>query len=289
MSVFTARDHEILTALDRCPLTAGQFLKLSRTFSRPFGAERVLRRRMTKLEHSGLVRRATYTALAGRGTPNYYLLTPFGHRMLHGPDSPQPTKRFGQPLGPASHRHAWSLAELIVHLWIAASRLGAEVGGFCRENSVALSDGDHTIYPDCAFQLLRTGSEPFSYFVELDNSTERLASGKDVDSWERKIRVYDAVRKRTATRFRVLVITTKSADRLAHILALARRFTTNPQRTLLCGAPLDMFLQTEDALTQPLFCDHRGQAVPLLSPPPSPRNDTQTQPPARAIAQVKLS
>jgi hypothetical protein len=287
LSIFTARDHEILSALDRCPLTAAQFLKLSQTFSRPFGAERLVRRRLTKLEQSGLVRRATYTALAGRGTPNYYLLTPLGHRMLHGPDSPPPAKRFGQPLGPASHRHAWSLSELIVHLSVAAHRLGVQVGGFCRENSVALTDGEHTIYPDCAFQLHLTGRESFSYFVELDNSTERLASVKDIDSWERKIRVYDAVRARSTTRFRVLVFTTKSADRLTHILVLARRLVSNSQRTLVCGTTLDTFLQTQQPLTDPVFLNHRGQALSLLPAQAGQRSETQPQLIGSAIADVK--
>lgn len=62
ITVLTARDLDLLTALDRCPLTADQTVKLSRTFSLPFPGDRLLRRRMTKLAQSGLVRRATYTA-----------------------------------------------------------------------------------------------------------------------------------------------------------------------------------------------------------------------------------
>jgi plasmid maintenance system antidote protein VapI len=269
ITLLTARDTELLTALDRCPLTAAQLIKLSHTFAVPFRCDRLLRRRMTKLGESGLVRRATYTALAGRGgTPNYYLLTPLGHRMLHGPDAALPAKRFGRPLAPASHFHTHALAEVIVHLVVAAHRAGAEMIGFCRENAVALNDGQATIYPDSAFQLVRPNGEQFSYFVELDNSTERLATEKNTESWQRKIRVYESVRSSTPTRFRVLVFATRSTARVAHILALAKSLGTNPRRTLVCGITLAAFLRTEQAVTQPVFRDHLARETALLSPNP---------------------
>ncbi len=266
ITVLTARDVELLTALDRCPLTAAQLVKLSQTFPLPFRADRLLRRRMSKLEHIGLVRRAMYTALAGRGgTPNYYLLTPLGHRMLHGPDARPPAKRFGHPLAPAGQYHTHALAEVIVHFVVAARRAGVEMTGFCRENTVALSDGQHTIYPDSAFQLLHPGGVRFSYFVELDNSTERLVTDKDTDSWQRKICIYESVRQSRPTRFRVLVVSTRSAERISHILSLSKMLATNPRRTLFCGTVLPTFLATEDALTQPVFCDHLGRETALIS------------------------
>ena len=43
--LLTARDLEILTALDRCPLTAEQLLKLSQIFAAPFTSERRVRER----------------------------------------------------------------------------------------------------------------------------------------------------------------------------------------------------------------------------------------------------
>ncbi len=264
ITVLTVRDVDLLTALDRCPLTADQSVKLSRTFSPPFPGDRLLRRRMTKLERSGLVRRATYTALAGRGTPNYYLLTPLGHRMLHGPDAATPTNRFGRPLAPASHWHTWALAEAVVHVAVAAHAVGVELTGFCRENTFQLTGGRDAIYPDCAFQLGYPGGERFSYFVELDNSTERLTSDKNIESWERKIRVYEAVRNNTPTRFRVLVFATRSTERVGHILLLARKLAANPQRTLFCGASLPEFLKTELAITQPVFRDHLGRATAIF-------------------------
>jgi hypothetical protein len=182
--------------------------------------------------------------------------------------APMPAKRFGHPLAPASHYHSHALAEVIVHLVAAAHRAGAEIAGFCRENTVALTDGQYAIYPDSAFQLVHRSGVRFSYFVELDNSTERLVSDKHADSWERKIRVYESVRSSTPTRFRVLVFTTRSAERVAHILSLAKRLTTNSQRRLFCGTALPAFLRTEQALTQPVFRDHFGQETALFSANP---------------------
>lgn len=266
ITVLTARDVELLTALDRCPLTAAQLVKYSQTLPLSFRSERLLRRRMTKLEHNGLVRRATYTALAGRGgTPNYYLLTPLGHRILHGPNASPPAKRFGHPLSPINHRHTWALAEVIVHLAVAARRCGAVMSGFCRENTVRFTDGEQAIYPDCGFQLVPPRGERFSYFVEIDQSTERLQTDKDVDSWERKIRVYEAVRDSTPTRFRVL-ITTRSAERLTHILELARRLASNPSRCLFYGAVFSELLTTDCALTEPVFRDHLARPTTLFPP-----------------------
>jgi hypothetical protein len=296
ITVLTVRDLDLLTALDRCPLTADQSVKLSRTFSPPFPGDRLLRRRMTKLEQSGLVRRATYTALAGRGTPNYYLLTPLGHRMLHGPDAITPTKRFGRPLGPASHWHTWALAETVVHMAVAAHAIGAELTGFCRENTFRLNDGRDTIYPDCGFQLGYQNGEQFSYFVELDNSTERLTGDKSIESWERKIRVYEAVRSTSLTRFRVLVFTTRSTERVSHILWLARKLAANPQRTLFCGVSLAEFLAAEHPLSRPLFRDHLGRPTAIFSAVRSNGMDAgycvppkQPQAVAGAIAHVNLA
>jgi hypothetical protein len=77
-----------------------------------------------------------------------------------------------------------------VQLYRAAHHEGVPVSGFCRENSVRLTDGPDSTYPDCAFQLIRPGEKPFSYFVELDVGTERVRSPKEEDAWERKLRIY---------------------------------------------------------------------------------------------------
>ena len=69
-----------------------------------------------------------------------------------------------------------------------------------------------------------------SFFVELDNSTERIRSQKELESWERKIRFYDEYQYASGRRYRVLVVTTRSTERLSHILAAAAELVRNPRR-----------------------------------------------------------
>src|SRR5881409_3177341 len=111
----TSRDFEILAALDRCPLTAAQLLKLSETFPLPFTTERRVRERLQILCDCGRVRRSQYYATAGRGAQNYYRLTSVGYRLLNGDDAKPPTKRYFSDIGVANHHHTRSLADFIVH------------------------------------------------------------------------------------------------------------------------------------------------------------------------------
>lgn len=268
LSVLTPRDAEILTALSRGPLATGQLLRLSASFAAPFRNERVLRRRLTRLAECGLVRRSQYRALADTvGMPNYYLLTSMGNQILNGPETPVPSKRFGLPVAPAMERHTYALSEVVVHTVLAARRAGASMTGFCRENSVQLTDGSSSVYPDAAFQLVTAGGERYSYFVEVDNGSERLVSMTQDETWTRKIQVYEAVRARISMRFRVLVFATRSVERLSHILSLAAEHASNPDRTLFCGTTVQVFLGCDDALTVPLFMDHRRRTISLFNPP----------------------
>lgn len=260
----THRDLDLLTALDRAPHTAPQLLRLSGTFVEPFSAERLVRRRLQQLAAAGLVRRALLSGLAGRGgAPNVYLLSPLGYRVLYGPDAAPPGKRYGKPPSVLRHRHTHALTDALVHLYGGARRAGVSVAGFCRENAVRLVDGSDSTYPDAAFQLIRPGGTAFSYFVELDAGTERLLSAKE-DSWERKLRIYEAVRITTAVPFRLIVLALGSAARATHIQELARRWTQNPRRSLVYAAPLRAFLDDPDPLTSPLFRDHLGRSASLL-------------------------
>src|ERR1043166_6261730 len=81
-ALLTARDLDILSALDHCPLTALQLLTLSQTFVRPFTGERRVRERLQVLCTAGRTRRWQY-ATAGTGAPGYYTLTPLGYELLH--------------------------------------------------------------------------------------------------------------------------------------------------------------------------------------------------------------
>ena len=95
--VCTPRDFEILQALGRCPLSTGQLLKLSCTFSRPFLTTRPLRRRMQAMASAGWVRVLQY-ASTSHGVENYYKLTTAGYRLLNGPKTPLPSRGFFRPV-----------------------------------------------------------------------------------------------------------------------------------------------------------------------------------------------
>src|SRR3954454_16363145 len=137
LRLLTQRDLEILTALDHCPLTARQLLKLSRTFSQPFPTERRVRDRLQALVDAGRVRLWQY-ATADRGAPNYYTLSPLGYRLLHGEGAIPPTKRAFSPVGIAQQHHTQSLADFVVHTAVAAQRAGVHFTGFYRENTLRL-------------------------------------------------------------------------------------------------------------------------------------------------------
>lgn len=266
----TSRDLEILAALDRCPLTARQLTKLSATFDDPFPVERLLRRRLQQMVESGLVRRALYVALAGRGgAPSYYLLSTLGYRMLYGQDADSPGKRFGKPVATARQYHTHALSEFLVHILISAHQSGIRMAGFCRENSVALTDGADRLFPDAAFQLILPDGRAYSFFVELDNGTERIQSERELSSWERKLRIYEATQSGSVNRFRVLAVATRSSARIPHILNAARTAARNPDRRIIYGVSLPAVLLEPAALTCPIFRDHSLQPVALLPEVPS--------------------
>src|SRR5436309_917247 len=95
----TPRDLEVFQALDHCPLTARQLLRLSRTFETPFTSERKLRARLHRLAAAGRVCRWPL-AIAGRGgSPNYYTLSRRGFALLYGSQAPAPSRRAFRPVG----------------------------------------------------------------------------------------------------------------------------------------------------------------------------------------------
>jgi len=234
----TPRDLDILTALDRCPLTAEQLLKLSQTFNSPFNSPRRVRRRLQALADAGRVRRWPYATAGRGGSPWYYQLSLDGYRTLYGDDAKPPTKRCLAEIGISRHHHTRCLADFIVHTAVAAHSRGFEMINFHRENTLRLAVGDETLFPDCAFQLSSSDTDPLNFFVELDNGTERLRTGKDVDSWQRKILLYNQYQDHSPNRFRLLIVNTRSSQRLQHILQLASELTSDPNRSLAYGANL---------------------------------------------------
>ena len=265
-SIVTARDLEMLAALDYGPLTAKQLVKLSTTWPEPFPSRRLVRERMQKLAESKLVTSDRY-AIQHAGTPeNYYLLTRQGYQLVHGPDNEPPTKGYFSAVALGRQPHQQALSDFIVQTACAAHRSGVRFTGFYRENTMCLTADKQSVYPDASFILVGQDGKPLRFFVEIDNGTERVRSEKEADSIERKIRIYDAVQDRDpADRFRVLFVSARnSRERMTHILQTAARVMRNPDRTLLYGITLLEYLASSVPVTAPLFTDHRHDRQSLV-------------------------
>lgn len=273
----TVRDQDILLALDRCPLTARQLLKLSEAFAYPFPNERKVRARLQVLSRVW-VRRWHY-ATTSRGTLNYYTLSPNGHRLIHD-DDVLPRSRRTFAIGISHQAHTRSLADFIVHTAVCAHHSGIALSDFRRENSLRLTAGSDSLYPDCSFTLATHERREFCFYVELDNATERLHSPTSLDSWERKIQLYEAYRDTCATGFRVLVVTTGTSERLENILDAAARLAHDLRRRLFYGITLARYLTSSSALTASCFLDHRRNHVALIP------SHSQQSPTAQAAAAI---
>ena len=282
------RDIEILTAIDRHPLTAIQLCALSQTFATPFHDANNLRRRLRVLSHEGLIQSWPYAIASAGRSSQYFKLTRDGFRLLYGIDSALPRRRYFEAISAGHHHHTFCLAELLVQLIVTGHKHGCRIERFARENSVCLevnSAGDaaadgtesagtpavFTLYPDCAFVVRTTDGRCFPFVVELDNGTERVRSKLDVESIERKLRGYDAHQsqfdKFHPDRYLVLIVSTRSKVRLEHILSLAASVMHQPLRTVFLGADLPSLL-AGDPYWDSLFVDHRGlkrALVPLRS------------------------
>jgi hypothetical protein len=263
--LLTGRDLEILTALDRTPLSAGQLHVLSRSFARGFGSERMARERLAALCSAGWVQSGRYATIGPGAGQNYYQLARTGYRILYGERAEPPTKRYFVPISLPRQHHTRCLADFIVHTIVAAHDAGITFTDFYRENTLRLSVGTECLYPDCAFRLILPDGRTFNYLVEIDNHTEQIRSTKDADSWQKKSRLYDDLQSASPNRFRVLVVTTRSGTRLKTILALAAAHASNSQRSILLGTPLATYLAEPTALAAPVFLDHHLRPVSLLT------------------------
>lgn len=116
------RDLDILTALDRTPLTPAQLCQLSTTFTAPFRDENNLRRRLRLLKRSGLIRSWPYALATDGRSPRYCRLTRDGFRLLYGADTALPHRRHFEEISHGHHHHTSALAETIVHLLRSAHR-----------------------------------------------------------------------------------------------------------------------------------------------------------------------
>ena len=272
------RDLEILFALDCTPLTTSQLCILSETFNAPFRNEHNLRRRLRKLAQSGLVKSWPYAMVNSGRSPRYFKLTRDGYRLLYGRDARLPQRRYFEEVSHGHHHHQYALAEALVKLAHSGHREGVTVKQFARENSIKLQIGGFTMYPDCAFQLVRSDGRKFHFIVELDNGTERVRTQRDVESIERKLRGYDVHNAQfdahDPERYLVLFITTRSQQRVTSILNAAAAVTTQPGRTVFLACSLKT-LQEANPFQDAIFADHRGLKRTLLPTFKHPLNSKQ--------------
>ena len=263
LRLVTPRDRDLFEALDRCPLTVRQLLKVSVTFAYPFTTERRVQERLQHLCAAGRVRRWRY-ATAGQGALSYYTLTMLSYRLLHGEDAASPSRGAFEPVGLSRQPHTLALADALVHLFVCANAAGIRVEDYRRENTLRLNIAEESLFPDGAFRLVSADGRSFAFFLELDNSTESIRSQTSLDSWQRKVRFYERYQDSKVERFRVLAITTGGDARLRNLLACAASGARNPQRSLVYGISLETFLADMDAVTASCFCNHRKQTVALI-------------------------
>lgn len=265
--IYTARDQQIHEALTLTPLDTQQLLKLSETFMQPFSSARKLRERMQEHAGAGWVRTFAY-ATTTVGAVNYYKLTPAGYRMLHGPEAVLPKESAFRDVSPALQRHTRHLADIIVHTIYHAHVGGIRIHNQIGENRLTLALGDRQQKPDYSFRLA-AGGEVFTYYDELDESTEPIASTKQRESLEAKIRFHEDYQNATGERYRVRVIFSKATARFTQFLALARQHATR-QRMIFLAMLLDDYMKHGSPLTSPMFVDHRNRLqslVPAAAPP----------------------
>lgn len=261
-TLLQARDEEIFRALDSGPLTVRQLLKLSVTFSRPFGSERYVQTRLKVLADAGLLQRFPYLS-GDRSVVFYYTLSTESFRLLYGEDVPVP-RSLGDDIGVARQHHTRCLADFAVHTAVAAHKAGFQLVDVHRENTLRLEVDGRSLYPDRTFTVIAPDRPSLHFFVELDNGTEPIASPRERDSWLKKLAFYEAFQDVCGYRFRVLGINTKTKARLDHILMTAAAVSRDPQRPLFYGVGLADYLSLEQPLEAACFRNHKGQAVALV-------------------------
>ncbi len=133
-------------------------------------------------------------------------------------------------------------------------RLGVQILDQRGENQLPLTLGERTQKPDYSFRLA-TRDGVFTFYDEIDEGTEPIASNKQRECLEAKIRFHEDYQNATGERYRVRVIFAKTSVRMVQFLSLARRHATL-QRSIFYGVLLEDYLKHGSPLTSPMFIDH---------------------------------
>lgn len=261
------RDVSLLRLLSWTPATTELLLRASLAFEgEPFPDERRLRERLQALQAAGFVR-SWPSALGRGGLRNYYKLTPPGFQRLHGTEVTMPTRAFFAEVSPSLFDHTFRLAEAIVEVVRACHRKRVTIERFIRENELTLGVGNEHVLPDGFFRL-KSGGRFFHLAFEIDNSTESLHSDA-ANALRRRLTTYHAYQESVLAhwlaggktterpRFRVVFLT-RSVERAYHLLSLAAKTNSRPNRRLVYAATHEAFVTEAEPLHEPIFLDHFG-------------------------------
>jgi hypothetical protein len=260
-TLYTARDQQIHEALALTPLDTQQLLKLSETFYQPFTSDRKLRERMQQHSQAGWIHTFTY-ATTSPGQLNYYKLSAAGYRILHGPRAILPKRAAFNDVSLGLQRHTRHLADVFVQTNLHAGRMGLRIFDQRGENQLPLSLGDRIQKPDYSFRL-QTRDGTYTFYDEIDESTEPISSTKQRESLEAKIRFHEDYQNATGERYRVRVFFAKASPRIAQFLNLARKHATQ-QRSIFYAVLLEDYLKHGSPLTSPVFIDHFNRLQSLV-------------------------
>lgn len=140
---------------------------------------------------------------------------------------------------------------------VHARRLGVRLLEQLGENQLTLSVGDRSQKPDYSFRLA-TDDGVFTFYDELDESTEPIASNKQRESLEAKIRFHEDYQNATGERYRVRVVFANTSARMVQFLNLARRHATR-QRSIFYAVLLEDYLKNGGPLSSSIFIDHHNR------------------------------
>jgi hypothetical protein len=261
VTVYTARDQQIHEALALTPLDTRQLLRLSESFYQPFTSDRKLRERMQQHSEAGWVHTFTY-ATASPGVLKYYKLSAEGYRILHGPAVFLPKRAAFNEVSLGLQRHTRHLADVIVQTNLHAGRMGLRIFDQRGENQLPLALGDRIQKPDYSFRL-QTRDGTYTFYDEIDESTEPITSTKQRESLEAKIRFHEDYQNATGERYRVRVFFAKPSPRIAQFLNLARKHATQ-QRSIFYAVLLEDYLKHGSPLTSPMFIDRFNHLQSLV-------------------------
>jgi hypothetical protein len=262
-----ARDVALLRLLDRTPATSQHLLKASATFAdETFRDERRTRERLQTLAEHGLIRAFPIGQIVG-GPVNWYKLTPAGWRYLHGTEAELPHRSGFEAIPAARFEHVRTVADLVVHLAVAAHRNRAEITAFHGDRQLVLETPAGKLIPDCHFQL-RRDDRLFNCLFEVDNSTETLST-EQVQSIRSRLSAYESYQNQVwqgwkqagsvgGPPFFRVVFLTRSVERANNILWLTSQIARNRDRHLIYAGTQDGLLASANPLFEPLLNDHDG-------------------------------